>query len=69
MKSRPRTSSQAFFTAPRNGVAFRPVSSAPRRKPFRRIVVATPASAIAAPIHGSARLTRFDNRRPPHRTS
>jgi hypothetical protein len=67
MKSRPRTTSAAFFIAPRIGTALRPVSSAPPKNPFRRMVAATVASATAVPIHGILRAARLDSRAPPQR--
>jgi hypothetical protein len=66
-KSRPRTTSTVFFAAPTNGVAFRTLSSAPRKTPFRRIAAPTIAMAIAVPIQGIDRLSRRDNLNPPHR--
>ena len=68
-KSRPRANSIAFLVAPTNGIAFRPVSTAPRKNPLRFIVAPIVASAIAVPIHGAARTIRRDSLAPPHRTS
>jgi hypothetical protein len=68
IKSRPRTISTTFFAAPRNGTAFKPVSSAPRNHPLRRIVAATVASAMTVPIHGTLRAARVESRAPPQRT-
>ena len=66
-KSRPRATSMMFFAAPTSGTAFNPVSSAPLITPFRRIVDATVATAMAAPIHGSDRETRVSTiLRPPN---
>jgi hypothetical protein len=69
MKSRPRTSSTVFLAAPRNGIAFNPVSRMPPNMPFRFIVAATVARAIAVPIHGTDFDTRRDILAPPHRIS
>ena len=53
-----------FLAAPTNGTEFRPVSSAPLITPLRRIVPATVATAIAAPIQGSDLDTRRESRAP-----
>ena len=53
-----------FFAAPTNGTEFSPVSRAPLITPLRRIVPATVATAIAAPIQGSERETRRESRAP-----
>jgi hypothetical protein len=58
-----------FFAAPTIGIPFSPVSMAPLMTPFRRIVDATVATAMAAPIHGSDRDIRRDSRAPPQLTS
>lgn len=58
-----------FFANPTNGVALSPVSSAPLITPLRRIVDATVATAIVAPIQGSDRETRRDNLAPPQLAS
>jgi hypothetical protein len=41
----------------------------PRKNPFRFIVAATVATAIADPIQGTVRAILRDNRAPPQRTS
>ena len=43
------------------------VTAAPPKNPFRRIVAAIVASAIAVPIQGTERPSRRDIRMPPHR--
>jgi hypothetical protein len=53
-----------FLAAPTNGTEFKPVSSAPLITPLRRIVPATVATAIAAPIQGSDFDTRRESRAP-----
>src|SRR5215210_4641386 len=58
--------SATFFAAPTNGTALRPVSNAPLITPFRRIVEAAVATAIAAPTHGIDRAMRRETRAPPH---
>ena len=68
MKSRPRTASATFFTAPTTGMALSAVSTHPRTTPFRFIVPAMVSSAIPAPIHGRLRDNRRDIRIPPQRT-
>jgi hypothetical protein len=62
-------SSTAFFAAPRNGVALSPVSSAPRKNPFRFMVAATVATAIAAPMIGTLRDSRRETLAPPQRAT
>jgi len=59
--------SAAFFAAPRKGTAFSPVSSTPRKNPFRRMVAATVPSAMTVPIQGMLRAARLDSRAPPQR--
>jgi hypothetical protein len=68
-KSRPLTISTAFFSAPTNGIALKPVSSVPLTTPFRRIVDRTVAAAIAVPRTGIDRRNRRDNLAPPHLVS
>jgi hypothetical protein len=53
-----------FLAAPTKGTEFRPVSSAPLITPLRRIVPATVATAIAAPIQGSDLDIRRESRAP-----
>lgn len=53
-----------FLAAPTNGIELRPVSSAPLITPLRRIVPATVATAIAAPIQGSDVAIRRESRAP-----
>ena len=65
-KSRPRTISAAFFSAPTNGTAFSPVSSVPLTTPFRRTVAKIVAAAMTVPRTGIERLSRRDSRAPPH---
>jgi len=58
-------SSTAFFTAPTKGVAFSPVSSAPRKNPFLLMVAATVATASAAPMIGTLRDILRESLAPP----
>jgi hypothetical protein len=69
MKSRPRTTSAVFFSAPTNGSALTALSSVPPIKPFRRMAEPRPTSAMAAPSHGIERVSRVRSRRCPYRSA
>jgi hypothetical protein len=58
MKSRPRSASNAFFTAPTPGIASSAVSTEPPRTPLRRTAVPIVRMATTPPIHGIDRTSR-----------
>jgi hypothetical protein len=66
MKSRPRTTSAAFFTPPTNGMKSSAVSSTPPTAPLRRMAAPSVAIARMLPNHGAARSSRRATRRCPY---